>query len=190
MSILKPRLYLDIDGVVNVFPAKHGNPNKLPHLKAWSKWETFTAYDEEGKGYRIIWSPALLEEIKALSMIYDIHWLTNWRNLAVTEFTPKTGFPTFPVRSTIGVDEEYSTITSLAGHAEKRWWKVNAIVEDMETIPDLKWAWIDDSIRSPVRTYFKSLSRITGVPSLMITPFDAIGITPEHIKLLRDFAIN
>lgn len=190
MPTSKPRLYLDIDGVMVVFPAKHGNPNKLPHLKAWSRWESFTAYNDAGKAFHIIWSPELVEEIKTLSNIYDIYWLTNWRHLALTQFTPNTGLPVFPVRTAIGVDEEYSSITSLAGHAEKRWWKVNAIVEDMETIPGLKWAWVDDSIRSPVRTYFKSLAKITEVPSLMVTPFDAIGITPDHLKLLHDFAAS
>lgn len=189
--ITKPRLYLDIDGVLNVFPKRHGNPLKRPHLKAWDNWETFHVYefvDGKDRDFTITWSPDLIAEIAKLSEVYDIHWLTQWKEVALTKFTPNTGIPLFPVRTEIGTEDYFPTAMMLAGHAKNRWWKVNAIVKDMETIPDLKWAWVDDYIRKPVRSYFKRLSEITGTESLMVTPFDAIGMTPEHLEKLYEFA--
>lgn len=193
-TVKKPRLYLDIDGVVNIFPRRHGNPNKKPHLRAWKKWKTFIVTEiRDGKevDFVITWSPDLMAALIALSEIYDIYWLTNWHGTAATQFAPNTGLPDFPVRHETGIEEgEHLTLSSLYGHADKRWWKVNAIVKDMEDNPDLKWVWIDDTIRSPIRTYFKSLCPLVGSSHMLITPFDAIGITPEHIERLRDFASN
>ncbi|MBC9703619.1 MAG: hypothetical protein H9W81_01085 [Enterococcus sp.] len=191
--MIKPRLYLDIDGVVNIFPAKHGNPNKKPHLRAWKNWKTFTVkafHDGKEREFIITWSPDLMAELIALTEIYDIYWLTNWRHTALTQFAPQTGLPEFPVCDELGIEDgSYLSAVSLTGHPHKRWWKINAIVKDMEENPDLKWVWIDDSIRPAIRTYFKSLARLIGFSHMLITPFDAIGITPEHIQKLRDFAL-
>lgn len=182
----KPRLYLDLDGTITVIPAQHGNPEDLPHLECWEVWDEFTCQDND-KEYRILYSPTLIEEVKGLSSVFDIRILSDWRHTALTQFAPNTGLPEFPVVTAVGVDSPSSTLSSLSGPKERRWWKVNAIAEDMEGSPNLKWAWVDDAVRGSVRTYFKSLSTAKA-PNLILTPFQSMGMTPWHVEQLYNFA--
>lgn len=186
----KPILYLDIDGVLNVFPEPHKAPSSHRHLRNWGRWNTFTVPhpDPRKDDYLITYSLDMLDALLSLSDRYHITWLTDWRNDAVSVFSHNTGFPTFPVAHAMGADIPGLGIWSYTGHYDSRWWKANAIVDDMEANPDRRWSWIDDNIGSAARTYFKSLAKITGVKNLMITTSERLGITPADIVRLEEFA--
>ena len=77
---MRPRLYLDVDGVLSPFV--------IPD----SGTDTWTDWDRDAFAPT---SRAMADALAALPV--DIHWLTTWRDEANTHLAPRFGWPARPV---------------------------------------------------------------------------------------------
>jgi hypothetical protein len=175
---LKPVIFLDIDGVVNVIPPRKGVP---PHLKVWNEWRKI-----EVRSYPINYSPDLIEHLNRLSEKADIIWLTTWRSEAVKYFAPAVGLNEFKFLNHKGMEDPWGTTSSFSGSPENRWWKMNAVMHHIDTI-GTPFVWIDDELRSSTKRYVRGIAEDCNIPNLMFIPFDTLGIDREHIERIDEF---
>lgn len=188
----KPVWFLDIDGVLNVIPsASKRNSDTAPHFKVWKNWHPVTDVTVPNKvgfaTYPIRVSPDLIDNVNAISENVDIHWLTTWKNLAPTIFAPTFGVKDFPVADAYGSESPFGSRYAYGNLPEFRWWKLNAVIKDME-VNARPVIWTDDDISSSTSgSYVKSIARDLDIPILVIPPFDAKGIEPWHIDRIKEF---
>lgn len=175
-----PVWFLDIDGVINVLS---DNKSELvqPHHRIWQDWEEVNI-----DGFPIVYSPELIAEINNLSHMINIVWLTTWREKAVSMFAPIVGLRKFPFRDASGSPFPYFATRS----TQSNWWKMNAVIEDIDTIAR-PVVWTDDDIRSStVGVFIKKYAAAKDVPIKTITPFATLGLEPHHLKNIKSFAIT
>lgn len=99
VDLVRPRLFLDVDGVVNIFP---------PHTKTdWPDVERTRCM-----GFPITYSPMMGARLAALDC--DIVWLTTWCDEANEWIAPLFGWDALPV---------------IQRENEVGWWKLNALRE-------------------------------------------------------------
>lgn len=188
----KPVWFLDIDGVLNVIPsAANRNSDKAPHFKVWKNWnpvKEVTVNGHSGEAtYPIRVSSDLIDNVNAIAENVDIHWLTTWKEKAPTIFAPLFGVKEFPVALAIGVESPFGSRYSYGNLPEFRWWKMNAVINDMETNAR-PVIWTDDDITARYTgSYVKGIAKDLDVPILIIPPFDAKGIEPWHIDRIKEF---
>lgn len=179
---MKPKLFLDIDGVINVLPKSEGNLNKRPHLRVWGEWKTFVM-----DGYMITYSPELITHLNRISQKADMVWLTTWNEEASRDFAPAVGLNIFPFVAPEGRDDAwYSGALSFNWLPENRWWKLNAVLEHLHS-EDVPFIWVDDYLRSHTKQLLKRKMKVSGKSGLMLIPFQNIGMTPEHINQIDEF---
>lgn len=179
---MKPVIFLDIDGVINVIPPRKGNPENLPHLKVWNEWKTV-----EILTYPITYSPELIAHLNRISKKAEIVWLTTWREQAVKDFAPVVGLDVFRFIDPKGSEYPWGSMSSFNGVIpEMRWWKLNGVLEHMDAI-GTPFVWLDDDLRSQTKKYVKKLAEECSIPSLMFIPFDSKGIEPDHIARIDEF---
>lgn len=183
----KPVWFMDVDGVINVIPSA-ANRNRIgaPHFRVWRNWHPVTDVEVDGNAYPIRVSSDLVDHINDISNIADIEWLTTWTDAAPTIFAPTFGISDFPVANARGSDSPYSPTWNAKG-IEYRWWKLNAVIADMEanTRPVI---WTDDDIMTKYSgNYVKGLAKDMNIPILVISPYDAKGIERYHIEKIRAF---
>jgi hypothetical protein len=79
---VKPRLFLDVDGVLNpiIF-------DRTPH-PAWTDWQTGRA-----SRFRIVWSPSVVRFLRRIGDDVDVVWLTSWGDDADEHLAPSWGCP-------------------------------------------------------------------------------------------------
>jgi hypothetical protein len=83
---VKPKILLDVDGVLNAMP-----PRGAPLPDTWQDWSVSRA-----EGFQMHTSRAMARSIAELG---DVHWLTTWNedNLANVVISPLVGIGPFPV---------------------------------------------------------------------------------------------
>jgi hypothetical protein len=183
----KPVWFMDVDGVINVIPSA-ANRNRIgaPHFRVWKNWHPVTDVEVGGHAYPIRVSSDLVEHINDISQTADIEWLTTWTDAAPTIFAPIFGINDFPVASAKGSDSPFASVSSSIEN-EYRWWKLNAVIADMETNAR-PIIWTDDDIWAKYSgNYVKGLAKDMGIPILVISPFDSKGIERYHIDKIREF---
>lgn len=178
---MKPSIFLDIDGVVNIVSKRQGNLDKLPHLRVWNKWETI-----EVTSYPITYSPELVSHLNRISEKAEIVWLTTWKEEAVNDFAPAVGLNDFRLIDPTGATDPWGTAASFKGNPENRWWKLNGVLEHI-TSTGAPFVWIDDELRSPMRNYVKQVASSFNVPNLLFVPYETMGIDSEHINRIDEF---
>lgn len=184
-TLTKPRLYLDIDGVLNASHAARlwRNEGDDPD----SGYGRGFAVSREGGGgwggnsikYRMTWSLKLIEALNSLVDDFGlvICITSTWRNegrdevakimgLKVSEFVlhPPNGITSFP---------------SIL-------WKRKAVIKD-QTFSPSTFVWIDDELNDLVWTDEKLDELPDDKGALLVCPDSNFGITPQHIQLIRDF---
>ena len=177
----KPVWFLDVDGVINVLPY---NPTlkSQPYHKVWDNWAITNVLN-----YTITYSPDLIDEINRLSEVVDIHWLTTWQSKAAINLAPALGLKNFSVADADGSNRTSETFFV---STVERWWKLNAVIEDLE-IHSRPVIWTDDDINNKtVGAFIKTYSEDKNVPLKTMSPFSFLGLEPHHIKNIGDFARN
>ena len=125
-------VYLDVDGVIN---AVSNNPPRVNTQWSgdWSKTEVL--------GFPILYSHELVQNLNELAEREDvtIKWLTTWQERAAQDLSPLIGIDGQDWEVMYGDINDHWFTTG-------RWWKLDAIREDIEkTSPD-KVVWIDDDL--------------------------------------------
>ncbi len=119
-------IYWDVDGTINPFS---GGPPKQ-NTQWFGEWSTKRIEDQP-----ILWSHELIERINELGTMPDVRqvWLTDWMTLARDELAPQ-----------IGLHGPWEVLTGDL-HAYP-WWKLCALIEDLEKNPADKSVWLDDNL--------------------------------------------
>lgn len=153
------KLYLDVDGVINVFP-KHGR-NKT----GWEFLSQTTA-----AGFRITWSEEMLERLTALGM--ELVWTTTWQEYAPRELAPKIDFGVGSrwLSPPPGFIVSYPTID----------WKYAAVKLDQIENPS-PFVWIDDEMERVHRVWAAANG------GLALRTYETQGITPQMIEAISNF---
>lgn len=176
-------MFLDIDGVINVIPHPHKDKNTLPHLKTWDTWNTIEVLD-----FPITYSPTLIDHLNRISEKVNIIWLTTWRDQAVTDFAPAVGLNTFDYIDPKGSEYPWGTAAGFAAGPEMRWWKLNGVLDNLDT--GHPFIWLDDDLRSNTKKFVRGLAKDMDIPNLMFIPFESKGIEPDHMARIDEFIVE
>ena len=167
----RPRLFLDIDGVVNA------------PRPGWPETTTFTVSDHRGAGYVINYSitvaPAMVAEIDRLRADHDLElvilstWLEN--PAMVADLTRALG-------ALRGGRLLTAPRPKLSGWRPPTW-KRDAVLGDLDRKPG-PFIWADDE---EVAAHGPIVKAALQLPSLMIAPDPARGLTRAHLAAVRTF---
>lgn len=181
-DVLKPTLFQDIDGVINVLPKHVGNLDTRPHLRVWKEWDVVQVGE-----YTITYSPELITHLNRISQKVDVVWLTTWREEADRDFAPAVGLNPFPFANPQGREDAwFSGAADFKANPENRWWKLNAVLEHVEST-EAPFIWVDDELRSHTKQLLKRKLGVTNRAALMLIPAQNTGMTPEHINQIDNF---
>lgn len=168
----KPRLFLDIDGVIN---AKH---------PPWPSTTTFTISDHRGAGYVVNYpitvAPAVAIEIDKLRAAFGLElvivstWLEN--SAMIYDLAKALGALHRPRLLAIPPRK-------LGGYRSSLW-KREAVLEDLSQNPPSAFVWIDDD-ETPVHGDF--VGQAVDLPSLMVGPDPEHGLTPGDLVAVQKF---
>lgn len=170
----KPRLYLDVDGVLNL---RGIWTDKIWHDVRRSKC----------LGFPIDWSLTMGDRLKALPV--DIYWLTTWgaHDNANKWIAPLFGWDALPV---VGAERQESAdglmIVQYGRGSVGRWWKFAALEEQLAAEEDHPpFIWIDDQLAGEmtndddIRAWLETLP----VKTMVVSPHS--GLLPSHIDAIE-----
>lgn len=172
----KPVWFLDVDGVINVV-SKIGNE----HYSRFPRWE-----EVEVAGYKIRYSPDLVEFINNISARVDVRMLTTWKNASVELLAPAIGLKNFPVEDSVGTWSANGSFNGGHHLPENRWWKLNCILNHIETRKS-DFIWSDDDLYPQVRNYARRMADFEGLETCLITPHLTLGLEPVHLERIEKF---
>ena len=155
---MKPVLFVDVDGVISLFGFDASDG--MPGPFHWI----------DGIAHCI--SPTAGDLLIELSDTYELVWATGWEEKA-NEYLPhilKFPFGELP----------HLTFDGKAVFGSSHW-KLDAIDAYARDRPA---AWIDDNVEDACREWAEART----APTLLIETQPAIGITPEHVEELVDWA--
>lgn len=193
---LLPMLFIDFDGVINVFPdakaMRRGGFQDTISIKQdhprYRLYHPDHAYKPSSKatvtlpGYHNIklrWSPVLVDDLTRLvdngSLAWT--WLSTWRPYIRETLDPLLGTPPFHI------SEWYTgSPRTLQSHAGK----YGAVHQFMKEQPDRPVIWIDDEECEPY-AYRELTAEFPSTPLLMIQPNDEIGISKPMMTSIKEF---
>lgn len=158
--VMRPKWFLDIDGVINCWPA----PNTVVEA------EHGPFLRKKAAGYDIWFRPALVEFITRIhdEQFAEIIWTTTWQGDAARKLAPRLGLPKFDF--------------VLHGHGEESWpgegwWKLKRVQELAGGGP---FVWTDDDIDATART-------LAPMGGLIIAPAHNPGLTADHETQIEEF---
>lgn len=185
---MKPKLLLDIDGVLNPYAAK---PTRRPE-----GYETFRyirtgagarlaprAERRQGKaleehwrtgGIRVWLNCAHGPMLTALTDVVDLVWATAWQDEANMLVGPVVGLPELPVIKF--PRKEYYEF----GHIFK-------LGDVIEYVGDEPFAWLDDDFEPDDIAWAKARAA-DGIPTLFVQIDPAIGLRQEDLNWVEDWA--
>lgn len=151
-------LFLDVDGVLNVFPHNRHN----------GQWGDYTTELVEtfGRKFPLTISRKCCDALADLPA--DIQWLTTWCDEANEKLSHITGFAEYPVFAHMPFRErgnwKYSAVSNWYNSPEGR----------------KRFVWIDDdAIPHAAEKDFPK--------ALIIRTDPTSGITPQHVERIRDY---
>lgn len=144
---MKPILFLDVDGVINACSQKV------------TDCVTFKA-----EGFTIRIRHHVPDCIRRLAEVYEVVWMTTWRDKAGPAFAHRIG---------LTGDEPYVP------------WDHMKIPALLQWACDRAFAFVDDDAEWELRRLGRSCDNIGG---LIITPDVKVGLTEEHTKELLAYA--
>lgn len=201
-------LYLDVDGAVSPLP-DHRHPDGYGFRPL--PWPDRKGLDfglrptEDEREISVPWSPTLIAELDQLRQESNLRlvWATSWLsgfprdgiNILTEEIDGLRG----------GIQPEWPDIDDDADDDEEldedepprpgTHPKLELVLADQKAIGGMPFIWIDDDGRPGYSDagfdrggVFSNVKRLTrGTPSLLISPNRHRGITPAHIRRMRDW---
>lgn len=178
--MVKTRLYLDIDGVLNAsWNARKwrqdGDGDQPGYNRAWvyPEHDNFGVHQgKTGTKFRMEWNSRLIDALNNLDV--ELNWLTTWRADALT------------VGETMGlVLENAKVIHPLSGETTfpSIYWKYDAIVHD-QAKSESPFIAVDDEWQHIDRMATDFLGSMGG---LVVSPDPNFGIEPKHIHEMREY---
>ncbi|MFE0374690.1 HAD domain-containing protein [Streptomyces inhibens] len=169
-----PYLLLDIDGVLIPFPAKDGTtpPTHVRH-------DVVPTGSNPGDPVTIWLDPThgpLLMDVARTGLVSSV-WCTSWRQDAATMIGPLLGIPSFPY-----IDLPRPQITT--SHPHGYLWKRDHVAVWLNKAPV---AWIDDDF-THLDHEWAARRTAAGLPTLLVQPDSYIGLLPEHIATMLEWA--
>jgi len=176
------RIYLDVDGVLNAFPAA----NDKVMVTEWPLFES--TYVEVGfNSYKITIARGLIEALGNLSARDDVEivWLTTWREAAVNALCPAFDIP--GTNWTVVTDGEPVEGYQRRFSDYSWWWKAQAMATHLDANPVDQVVWLDDD--QPVFTDAVNfiVNRYGDTDFLLIAPITEYGLTKQDIKKITAF---
>lgn len=163
----KPIWFLDVDGVINCFPAPTHS-----QLMASQDWRDATV-----NGYKVWWREELVHFINRVHRegLAEIMWLTTWEERAPELLAPALGLDDFAVAPKVkGSDFPFLD-----------WWKWNTVKKVLDARDaSQRLVWTDDDVDGAVRGFATSKFDKRG---LFITPESNPGLTSEDQDLIETF---
>lgn len=170
----RPTGFCDVDGVMNAV----ANLDKT-HYKNFSEWKLVRV-----NGYTITYAPEVVDFLNNLADRIDLKMLTTWKYDSMTKLAPAIGLRTD--LEVIDVPGSWSSL-SMSHDRETRWWKLNAILDHIDSPDATDFIWIDDDLGSYDRNYVKRMAEFEGLESLLITPHTGVALTREHLNRIESF---
>lgn len=168
----EPVWFLDVDGVVNAFPAP--KPHKSSAAEFDRAFVEARGSDGVHRPFEIWYRPAVVDFVNAMhrSRRVQVCWLTTWGPQAATALAPALGLDEFDC-----LDADDGTQPS-----SDDWWKIRAI---RERVPiGGRFVFTDDSLRKGSR---RALREAYGRDALLVTPMSSPGLTDAHMGSIREF---
>lgn len=172
----KPVWFLDVDGVINAV-SKIENI----HYSQFPTWE-----EKIVNGYKIRYSPEVVDFINKMSERVEVRWLTTWRDKAVDMLAPALGINVFPFDNADGRWSPYGNFNGQNYLPENRWWKLNVVLNHIENGGE-NFIWSDDDLYPQVRNYVRKTADAEGMESLFVTPEIKYGLTPQNLERIENF---
>lgn len=158
----RPRLYLDVDGVLNVLAPAGTNPGA-------DSWDDLTFHEQvpsHAGAFDLRLSKQMVAEVAALEA--DVAWLTTWRSDAVAEVAPLVDAPDWP-----WLDWQDD--------------KTEAVVTDQRRMPR-PFVWIDDMAATRHDVHVVAAQLEVPLPvHLLIRPSPTVGLRQADIARIRTF---
>lgn len=167
------RLYLDIDGVINV---RTDSSDELERLAARTGWPSFTRTQAivGSETVTLIWAPELIRSLNSLhDQGAELVWLSTWREQAVA-FADVVGLPKplRHIRFKLPLDPDMPILAA----------KRAALENDFFAFPTRRTTfWIDDELNRPDwREVFEIRAALT-----TIAPDPELGLLPSDLAAIR-----
>lgn len=168
----RARLYLDVDGCINLFGASPWPSGEIHSGIATLVHDGFgQVIDEDGwargsnPSYAINWAPEMIAELNALDV--DLVWLTTWCHNATDLIAPM-----------VGLTLESRVLEPITGRVSfpSIFWKVVALAADLKDF-DGKHIWIEDEPTPEDYQY----------EGLRIKPDPNFGVSPAGIAVIKNY---
>lgn len=161
----RPKLLVDVDGVLNVFGFNADGYEQPEGLLE-------TTFIAQGVTIHIPAGTSL--RMSRLESLYDCIWCTTWEDKAPQLLGPHLGF-----------GEEWPIIQFGLTYKRNGTWKLPRVKEWIKEHlqPEDKLAWIDDDLNPDAFFWMDSRPNTLLVP----TQYD-MGMTDEHVERLEEFA--
>lgn len=163
-----PLWFLDVDGVVNCFPAP--TFDQLISSQDWS--------DALVAQFKIWWRRPVVDfinRVHAQGLVQPI-WLTTWVEIAVTDLSPALGLDPFPA------------ITNMEGnlHPETDWWKWKRVKELFPQDSTRSLVWTDDQLCGAVR----DAASLRIPEAFILNPLSNPGLEYEHLAAIERYLLT
>lgn len=159
----RPVVLLDVDGVLNAFPA-------TLYPQGTEGFQDFRS--KPCNGYEICYSPQMGERL--ISLDADFVWLTTWEHRANEFIGPLFGWDAFPVLE--GGEEWY----------RRGWWKTTVAEKFIRKNPR-PFIWIDDDLASEAWNIGIDWVRDQSAPFHTVSPLTVTGLLPSQLDEIEDF---
>ncbi|MFE2379374.1 hypothetical protein [Streptomyces sp. NPDC059398] len=169
-----PYLLIDIDGVLIPFPHADG-ATPPSHVR----YDVVPAGRPPETPVPVWLNPEhgpMLTDLIRMRLVAPT-WCTSWRHDAITLIGPLLGMPTFPY-----VDLPRPNITT--SHPNGYLWKRDHVDAWLGDAPA---AWIDDDF-TDLDHAWATARAARGFPTLLVQPDPYVGLLPEHLAAVRDWA--
>ena len=170
MTTIKPTLYCDVDGVINIAAKKaQGAASKIIFRKLPSVGRHIKPVP-----LKIQWRESMVANLALLPV--NFIWLTTWNEYAVKILEPLTGIQS---HSVIDYHMKFKEI----GKQTNKY----VLLRDHQKAQPTPFIWIDDVA---TKHYKEEHWEELGVPHLVIRPKRHFGITDDHMSQIDEFILN
>lgn len=184
---MKPVLFIDVDGVINIFPPAYKGKSfeNGKHLKYWGEWkkqEFSIVKDGKTETYPFIHSPEMFEQILSLQGRVELVWLTTWQDYTEELLPNLLGMPSLRLPYLLHEEGRDDHLTN----TREKWWKVEALGKYIDANPR-PFLWFDDMYSKELRSQVKDIAKRNEVPGDLIRANDVLGITKKMIEQVKSF---